>query len=88
MATKAQNYTGLVHLIERTSDRLYSKDEWKEADKETETNVGFKYYDMLSSVYDTAFAEDPSAFEGVYWINSDDGLPVWVRPGVNWQPST
>ena len=36
-------------------------------------------------IYATAFERDPDAFEGVQWVNNEDGMPVWVRPGVEWQ---
>jgi hypothetical protein len=87
MTTKARNYKGLVHLIERTATDMYSDEEWQQAEHETEANIGMTYNLMLSEVYHAAFAEDPTSFEGVNWVNSDEGLPVWVRPGVNWQPT-
>jgi hypothetical protein len=88
MATKARNYKGLVHLIERTATNMYSDEEWRQAEKEAETNIGMTYNFMLSDVYAAAYEEDPTSFEGVNWVNSEDGLPVWVRPGVDWQPTT
>jgi hypothetical protein len=85
MVTKAKPYKGLVRLIERIAAEMYSDEEWQKAEQ---AGIGMTYNFMLSDVYAAAYEKDPDSFEGVNWVNSEDGLPVWVRPGVNWQPST
>lgn len=35
-------------------------------------------------VFDQAYLEKPELFKGIDWINSELGLPLWVRPGVEW----
>lgn len=38
------------------------------------------------AVFETAFERRPELFEKLSWINDDDGMPLWVRPGVEWSP--
>lgn len=37
-------------------------------------------------IYETAFERNPEVFGDIRWINNEDGLPLWVRPGVEWIP--
>lgn len=88
MATKTNNeqrYAGFLSLVEAVAAELYSQDEWKQA-SEDDKGLQLDHYNMLSEVYTTAFERDPSVFKGIQWINSEYGMPAWVRPGVEWTP--
>ena len=41
---------------------------------------------MRCSVLEALFEEQPELFEGSSWMNDDNGMPLWVRPGVTWIP--
>jgi hypothetical protein len=91
MATKLQKkaqetYADFISLVETVASDLYSKDEW-EAAEQNGSPLNLEHYEMLQEVYDTAYGRDPDAFKGIQWINSDYGMPAWVRPGVEWEPA-
>lgn len=83
---KQKKYQAFVSHIESVAADLYSKDEWDEARKDT-GSLGMELLDMQTNVYDKAFETKPETFNGIQWINSDFGIPAWVRPGVEWSPS-
>lgn len=89
MTTKTQRraerkYAGFIQLVENVAAELYSQDEWEEASN-SDSPLNVDHLSMLSSVYATAYGRDPEAFNGIQWINSDYGIPAWVRPGVEWE---
>jgi hypothetical protein len=89
MATKAQKqakkaYAGFIDLVEGIAAELYTQSQWEDA-IENGSPLNLEHYEMLQEVYDTAYERDPDAFKGIQWINSDYGMPAWVRPGVEWQ---
>lgn len=45
----------------------------------------FVDFERLEEIYATAYERDPEAFDGVQWVNNEEGMPLWVRPGVEWQ---
>jgi hypothetical protein len=76
----------LSALIDSISTELFSKDDWDEA-RGTDSLIGStEYNDMLSQVLDAAFNRQPESFKGMQWINTEWGFPLWVRPGVEWEP--
>ena len=83
---KQKKYQAFVSHIESVAADLYSQAEWDNARKETE-GLGMTLLDMQTTVYDKAFETKPETFNGIQWINSDFGIPAWVRPGVEWSPS-
>lgn len=82
-STTKQRYSGFVTLVESVAHELYSKSEWEEAEADP---CFLLKTDMLTNVYDTAFTRNPKAFDNIQWINDDNGMPAWVRPGVEWSP--
>lgn len=79
MSKVQQKYKDFVSLVESVSTELYP--DWKR--NETDSNFS-NDLDVLSDVYETAFKREPQAFKGIMWINTEEGLPAWVRPGVEW----
>lgn len=76
----------LPKYIDDLSLELYSKEEWDFA-KGTDELLGLsEHYQMSTKVFDVAFERHPELFEGCQWFNNEDGLPLWVRPGVEWVP--
>lgn len=39
---------------------------------------------MQCSVFESLFEDQPELFKDYQWINSEQGMPLWVRPGVEW----
>jgi|TARA_R110002012_G_scaffold201511_1_gene370446 hypothetical protein len=79
--------TSFTDAIERKSQELFSAEEWAQRKASYEkVGIDIIYYDMQSETYNALYDENPSLFEGFQWINSEDGMPLWVRPGVNWVP--
>ena len=73
--------------IDKLSLSLYDKETWTER-RETYNKVGIDipYYDMQCEVFDTLFSQQPDLFVNYQWINDETGMPLWVRPGVEWVP--
>jgi len=67
--------------------KLYPKEEW---DKQNaiyeERGINFELNCMLEEALDKTFEVSPELFEGANWFNDDNGLPLWIRPGVEWVP--
>lgn len=82
---KQKQYSGFVNLVEAVAAELYTEAEWKEA-IENDSPLGFEHFDMLTEVYELAFRREPEAFDSIQWINTEYGMPAWVRPGVEWEP--
>ena len=73
--------------LDRVSLELYSQDDWETSRSNYETiGIDIEYYDMQCHALDELFTTKPDLFEGYQWINSEDGMPLWVRPGVDWRP--
>ena len=43
-------------------------------------------YFLQCDVYGEAYDRRPELFDKLLWINDEDGMPLWVRPGVDWIP--
>jgi hypothetical protein len=79
--------TELESAIDRRSAELYSDDEWQVGLAQFEKiGLSTELYDMRCHVLETVFEESPDLFEGIDWMNDDNGMPLWVRPGVKWIP--
>jgi hypothetical protein len=74
-----QKYAGFISLVEATAAELYSEEAWSDAN----ANDPIALDSMTTEVYDLAFERDPSKFEGIMWINSENGIPNWIRPGYD-----
>jgi hypothetical protein len=75
----------LVEYIEKRSAELYSKERWEPLQKQ-HNDIGLctELYDLRCDVVETCFTERPELFEGIQWINDENGMPLWVKPGVEW----
>jgi hypothetical protein len=49
-------------------------------------NASSTEYFQQCEIYSTAYDRRPELFNKLQWINNDDGMPLWVRPGVEWKP--
>lgn len=85
--TSAVNTEEFVAYVDKVSEELYSPEEWKaQSDQEDETNFPpFELNLMREHVFTTCFERRPELFEGIQWINSEIGVPLWVREGVVWR---
>jgi hypothetical protein len=73
--------------VDKVSEELYSPEEW-EAQRliEEQTKLPpLELNGMREHVFSTCFERRPDLFEGIQWINSEYGLPLWVREGVEWR---
>lgn len=77
----------LAKALDDVSYRLYDKSEWEQRNKSYDKfGLDIQLYDMKCSVFETLFDEQPDMFADYQWINDDNGMPLWVRPGVEWIP--
>jgi hypothetical protein len=82
-------YDQLVKAIDERSAEIYTKEEWTEVHNiQEQTGLSFELNAMQSHVLDVLFEEMPSLFQGIRWMNDESGMPLWVRPGVEWQLDT
>ena len=65
---------------------MYDKDTWDRMNKEAESSFGFELYDCKCEVLEALFEKEPELFSDYRWINDESGMPLWVRPGVDWIP--
>ena len=73
--------------LDRKSLELFTPDQWTTSRSNYEQiGIDIEYYDMQCAAFDALFEEKPQLFEDYQWINSEDGMPLWVRPGVDWKP--
>ena len=81
------NPTALANEIDAHATRLFPQEEW---DKQNaiydQRGINFELNCMIEDVITDVFTTKPELFEGAQWINDDNGLPLWVRPGVEWVP--
>lgn len=75
----------LAQFIEQKSAELYPKEVWEPLYAKHES-IGLctELYDLRCEVMEACFEERPELFEGIKWVNDDNGMPLWVRPGVEW----
>ena len=76
-------------MLDKVSLELYSKDAWKvEQDNYDKLGLMSPEFDMmLTHTHDILFERHPHLFDGMSFIESECGMPLWVRPGVEWIPS-
>jgi hypothetical protein len=78
----------LEAAIERLAANLYTPDEWQQHISQYEDiGLSTELYDMRCHVLEELYELDPSLFDDINWMNDDNGMPLWVRPGVTWIPS-
>ena len=86
MTTTIQE-TNFAEALDKMSYALYNEDEWtKHRNKFESVGIDIAYYDMQCEVFDRLYEEQPTLFTNYQWINDETGMPLWVRPGVDWIP--
>ena len=80
-------YDDLAAAIDKKAEELFPKEEWDKYQAQYD-RIGLctELYDMRCSVLETLFEEQPELLADIPWINDDNGMPLWVRPGVTWIP--
>jgi hypothetical protein len=86
MTTTIVHQDEFAELVDQISLELFTKEQWEEAGQFDDLMGTSDSTDMLCQVLDAAFERNPDVFESIQWINSDYGFPLWVRPGVEWEP--
>jgi hypothetical protein len=77
----------LETYIEQVSAELFTAEEWdKYKQQYDQIGLSTDLYEMRWEVLATVFERRPELFDGIQWINDDNGMPLWVRPGVTWIP--
>lgn len=76
-----------ANALDKKAAQLYSSEEWSSGKNRYEKyGIDSGFYDMQCTTFQAVFDEHPQLFNGFQWIDSEDGMPLWVRPGVNWTP--
>jgi hypothetical protein len=75
-----EQLTRLTGLLEAKSLELYP-------DAPNQQYSLFEEQEMLQEIHDAVYEENPEVFDGIDWLDSDLGLPLWVRPGAEWIPA-
>lgn len=84
-----KDYSELDRLSHEIGLTLYTQEEWDKAIAESEEKgIFFEHNAMVEEALAATFAKHPEVFEGIDYINSDEGLPLWVREGVEWEPES
>lgn len=79
--------TEFAEVVQTTALELFPEPEWVAAKNQfEEIGINTEYYDMRCTVFETAYDRYPHLFERYQWINDENGMPLWVRPGVDWVP--
>jgi hypothetical protein len=79
-AATEPDFTEFVTHVEGVAQELYPDKDW------SQDSSGFDFMEniLLEEVYSTAYERAPHKFENINWINDAYGMPLWVRPGVQW----
>ena len=86
MTATITHQTEFADLVDQISLELFSKEQWNEASELDDLLGTTDSTDMLCQVLDVVFERKPEVFESIQWINTEFGFPLWVRPGVDWEP--
>lgn len=85
-STKTREQT-FAHELDERSKKLFTEHEWNVAQLAYESiGISLEYYEMQCAVFDDLYEDKPDLFTNYQWINAEDGMPLWVRPGVEWIP--
>ena len=86
MTTKTQERT-FAKALDKVSSELFDKETWEERrNKFEDVGIDILYYDMQCAVFEKLYEQKPNLFTNYQWINDETGMPLWVRPGVDWVP--
>lgn len=82
-----QDYSELDRLTKEIGLTLYTQEEWDKAAKEAdERGFSLDFNLMREEGFAATYEKHPELFDGISYINSEDGFPLWVREGVEWIP--
>jgi hypothetical protein len=82
-----KDYSELDRLSYEIGLTLYTKEEWDKAIAQAEEKgFSFEHNSMVEEALAATFEKHPEVFDGINYINSDEGMPLWVREGVEWEP--
>lgn len=88
MTSPSIPHEDFAEYLQELALELYPQEEWDKQNQELEriSISPFELLVMRQAVYEEGFRRRPEIFEGINWINSDEGMPLWVREGVEWIP--
>ena len=72
-----------IDFVEAKATELYPESAWNSASALVSGLLSFEHNLMSSNVFDTCFQERPELFEGINWINSEEDIPLLIRPGFD-----
>lgn len=77
--------TELAEFLDQLKLEMFPAEDWEKYKDRYETvGICTEYYEMQCSVFEEAFERKPELFDGIRWVDTEDGMPLWVRPGENW----
>ena len=80
-------YKDLEDAIEQVSAELFTKDEWQaHLSRYEDIGLSIDLYEMRVEVLAEVFERSPDLFNDMAYMNNENGMPLWVRPGVTWTP--
>jgi hypothetical protein len=87
LPTFQPDYSDFQQFAESVGLELFSKEQWDNAHAHSNSIsfLNLEANEMLETVYSTAYERRPELFESIQWINDEAGLPIWVKPGVEWE---
>jgi hypothetical protein len=88
MTTTQEHYVTTDDFREHIQDvalKLFNENEVNPPGDNASPLSMLEFDSRQEEVFDRAYLEKPEVFKGINWINSELGLPLWVRPGVEWE---
>lgn len=85
-ALKSDVDRDIASYIDSIASELFTIKEWENARGIDQFMGLIDSYGMVEETVRVAYERRPDIFDGINWINSDLGFPLWVREGVEWQP--
>ena len=87
MTVAPVKHDSLASAIDEMATQLYPEADWDfHRSKYEKVGINYHFHDMQCETFEAVYDQQPELFDGCQWINSSDGLPLWVRPGVKWIP--
>ena len=71
--------------IQEVSLRLFNENSFLPPDEDASLLAMMEFGSRQEEVFDLAYTEKPYLFDGIEWINSELGVPLWVKPGAIWE---
>ena len=89
LPTFQPDFSEFQDFAQKIGLELYSKEQWDSVtdDSDSLPFLNLEANEMYENVYATAYERRPELFDSIHWINDEAGLPIWVKPGVDWESS-